>query len=155
MALTLGGVVDLYHYSKIDLGQDVVLDPKETMSRRSQYSRNDYKLSNFPRVFYYMDLKKTEWQIKSNFLYTAKVNGDKILSLQSALEEYKKDKDGLKARDNRAWEVADALMGRGYQDWDAMFEAAAKNYLGIAYDRGNLPMVNIFKPLRVRKYAGS
>lgn len=150
--LTLSGPMSLYHYTKKDLGGETLLDPNETLKQRSSYSRNEYKLSDFPRVFYYTDLSKVEWQVKSDYLYTTKVDGQKILVLQSALEEYKSNKDGLKSSNPKAWEVVDALIGRGFQDWDSMFEVASKNYLGITYDRGNLPIVNIFKPLKVKKY---
>ena len=58
--------------------------------------------------------------------------------------------------DKKAYDVIHALVG-GEQtaDWDAMFEAAAKNYNGIFYDTGNLPMVNIFIPLEVTEYVTS
>jgi hypothetical protein len=152
--LTLRGQLSIYHYTQNDLGEETILDPKETVKQRSSYSQNDYKLSGFPRVFYYTDLSKVEWQVKSKNLYTTKVDGGKILNLQSALEEYKSNKDEMKLNNPKAWEVIDGLIGRGYLDWDSMFRSASKNYLGIIYDRGNLPMVNIFKSLKVKKYAG-
>lgn len=153
---TLSGMVDIYHFTPDDMGETAVLDPQESVKKRSSYSWNEYKRSKFPRVFYYTDLKKTEWQIsgKSRALYTTKVDGSKILVLNSALAEYKKNKEEMKRTDKKAFEVIDALMGNGYgTDWDAMFQAAARNYTGIFYDTGNLPMVNIFVPMKVTKHA--
>jgi hypothetical protein len=151
---TLSGTINLYHFTKTDMGNETILDPKETTSRRSTYSGNEYKLSNFPRVFYYTDLSKVEHQIKSSSreLYTTSVDGSKILYIQAALEEYKKDKEQLQKTDKKAYNVVHALLGGGYTDWDAMFKAASQNYLGVFYDKGGLPIVNIFTPLKVKKY---
>lgn len=153
---TLSGMIDIYHFTPDDMGDTAVLDPQESVKKRASYSWNEYKRSKFPRVFYYTDLKKTEWQIRSGAraLYTTKVDGSKIIALNAALAEYKKNKEEMKLKDKKAFEVIDALMGNGYgTDWDAMFQAAAKNYIGIFYDTGNLPMVNIFVPMKVTKHA--
>jgi hypothetical protein len=155
---TLSGTVNLYHFSREDMGEQTTLDPQETVKRRSSYSWNEYKRSKFPRVFYYTDLTKVEHQVKngSRALYTTKVDGSKILVLNDALTEYKKNKEEFERTDKKAYEVIHALLGGGYMmDWDAMFETASRNYMGIFYDTGNLPMVNIFTPLKVTKYAGS
>jgi hypothetical protein len=74
------------------------------------------------------------------------------LYIQAALEEYKKDKEQLQKTDKKAYNVVHALLGGGYTDWDAMFKAASQNYLGVFYDKGGLPIVNIFTPLKVKKY---
>ena len=155
---TLAGSVNLYHFTREDMGKQTTLDPQETEKKRSSYSRNEYKRSKFPRVFYYTDLTKVEDQIKSSshILYTTKVDGSKILMLNEALAIYKKNKNEMEKTDKKAYDVIHALVG-GEQtaDWDAMFEAAAKNYNGIFYDTGNLPMVNIFIPLKVTEYVTS
>lgn len=154
--LTLTGKVKVYHYSEEDK-DSIILDPKQSLSKRHYYSSNDYKLSKFPRVFYYTDLDKTEHQIRTGRnLYVGEVDGSKILMLFSAIQEYNKDKELLKYKNLQALEVVDALRGSGSTDWDAMFETASKYFDGVYYDReGTLPIINLFVPLKVKKYAGS
>lgn len=151
---TLSGKVKVYHYSKEDV-DSMILDPKQSLSKRNYYSSNDYKLSKFPRVFYYTNLDKTEHQIKTGRnLYVGEVDGSKILMLFSAIEQYNKDKELLKSKNLPVFEVIDALRGSGSTDWDAMFETASKYFDGVYYDReGTLPIVNLFVPLKVKKYA--
>lgn len=153
MRLTLQGKVPVYHYAKEDK-ESIVLNPSESVNRRSFYSSSDYKLSKFPRVFYYTDIGKTEHQIRTGrTLYSGEVNGSNILMLFSAIEEYNKDKDALRKSNLPAYEVINALKGSGVMDWDAMFETAAKNFDGVYYDReGTLPIINLFIPLKVTKY---
>lgn len=155
MRLTLQGKVPVYHYAKEDGGESMILDPQQSINKRSFYSNSDYKLSKFPRVFYYTDLEKTEHQIRTGrHLYTGVVDGNKILMLFSAIEEYNKDKESLRRSNLRAYEVVNALKGSGAMDWDAMFQSAATNFDGVYYDReGTLPIINLFKPLKVSKYA--
>lgn len=162
---TLTGKVNLYHYTKKDLGDVVTLDPQETIKQRSSYSKNDYKTSSFPRVFYYTDYTKSEQIVRSKYLYTTQVDGDDILDLNDAATQYQKDKEKLKKEEPKAFEVINALLRPvplnttntafiPINDWDAMFQTAAKNYLGVYYVTGNIPMVNVFKPLKVKRYAG-
>ena len=152
--LTLNGKVKVYHYSE-ENADSMTLDPKQSSSKRHYYSSNDYKLSKFPRVFYYTNLDKTEHQIRTGRnLYAGEVDGSKILMLFSAIEEYNKDKELLKYKNPQALEVVDALRGGGSTDWDAMFETASKYFDGVYYDReGTLPIINLFVPLKVKRYA--
>lgn len=150
MSVTLTGTVPVYHYSKTDLGDEVVLDPRETVNKRSFYSRREYSKSSFPRVFYYKDLSKVEDNIKSPHLYVGKVDGSRILNLNELLYEFKE----LKTSDTNAYEVAIALKGNGYwNDFDNMFRVASKYYDGVFYTSGGIPMINLFKPLKVKKNA--
>ncbi len=150
---TLPGTVKLYHFTREDMGDSVILNPKDSVNKRHYYSNNDYKFSKFPRVFYYTDLNKIEKQIKSPHLYYGKIDGKSILNLTSAVDLYQEDSDGLHAKNEFAWEVAHALMKKkdGVINWDAMFKTASKYFKGIYYDKGNLPIVNLFVPLEVRK----
>lgn len=150
---TLSGKVKVYHYSKEDT-DSMILDPKQSLSKRHYYSSNDYKLSKFPRVFYYTDLDKTEHQIRTGRnLYVGEIDGSKILMLFSAIGEYNKDKESLKSKNSEAYEVVHALKGSGSPDWDEMFQTASKYFDGVYYDReGTLPIVNLFIPLKVKKY---
>lgn len=160
----LNGKIRIYHFTKKDMGDEFVLDPAETVKQRSSYSKNEYKRTSFPRVFYYLDLNKTEDMVRSEFLYSTEVNGSDILDLVKALTDYKQRREEMKREDPNAFEVGAALWKPVFINikkteftetvphWDEMFEAAAKNYLGIYYLNGDLPMVNIFKPLKVKRY---
>jgi len=150
--LTLVGKVPLYHFTKEDKGNSFILDPKKSAQNKSNYSANDYKLSSFPRVFYYTDLSKTEKMITSPYLYKGEVDGSQILFLQTAIDEWQKNPDTLNQKNPAAGEVLEALLGKGQPDWDKMFKVASRNFLGVFYDKGNLPIVNLFKPLKVTKY---
>lgn len=154
MRLTLQGKVPVYHYAKQDGGESMILDPQQSINKRSFYSNSDYKLSKFPRVFYYTDLEKTEHQIRTGrYLYSGEVDGSKILMLFSAIEEYNNDKENLRKTNPKAYEVVNSLKGSGAMDWDAMFQAASNNFDGVYYDReGTLPIINLFVPLKVKKY---
>lgn len=161
----LNGKIRIYHFTKKDMGDEFVLDPKETTKQRSSYSKNEYKRTSFPRVFYYLDLNKTEDMVVSEFLYSTEVKGEDILDLTKAAIDYKQRREEMKREDPRAFEVIAALWKPTFINiektkftetvphWDEMFEAAAKNYIGIYYSPGgDLPMVNIFKPLKVKRY---
>lgn len=150
--ISLRGTITLYHFTKEDEGEKFVLDPKKSKKNRSYYSANDYNLSTFPRVFYYTDLNKIEKWISSPHLYSGKVNGAEILNLTKSVELYTEDSQKFKSDSKQSWEVADALLRDG-KNWDAMFKKAAKYFKGIYYDKGNLPIVNLFVPLEVTKNA--
>ena len=153
MTLTLNGTIPVYHYSKKDLGEETTLDPSESVKYRSFYSQKEYKRSSFPRVFYYTDLKKVEPNVKSPNLYVGKVSGNKILQLKEAIQSFRQDEELMKKQNPKAYEVALALKGEGYwTDFDSMFKVASKYFDGVFYDTGNLPMINLFKPLKVKKY---
>lgn len=154
MRLTLQGKIPVYHYAKQNGGESIVLDPQQSINKRSFYSNSDYKLSKFPRVFYYTDLEKTEHQIRTGRqLYSGEVDGSKILMLFSAIQEYNNDKENLRKTNPKAYAVVNSLKGSGGMDWDAMFQSASKNFDGVYYDReGTLPIINLFKPLEVSKY---
>lgn len=154
MKLTLSGKVTVYHYSS-ENKDSIVLDPTQSTTKRSYYSNNDYKLSKFPRVFYYTDLNKVEHQIKTGRnLYVGAVNGSRVLMLFNAIEEWNRDKEALKKENVGAYEVVNALKGGGYIDWDSMFKTASKYFDGVYYDREQtLPIINLFIPLKVTKNA--
>jgi hypothetical protein len=163
--MSLKGIVDLYHFSRTDLGDETILDPESSTKNKSSWSKREYMTSSFPRVFYYTDLSNVEQLIKSGSksLYHTKVDSDKLLNLVDAMEKYKKDRDELKRTDKKAYEVMEAFLKSkfypdnpnyiGGPDWTKMFQTCAKNYIGLYYMNGNIPMVNILVPLKVRRYA--
>lgn len=158
--MTLTGVVDLYHFSRKDLGDETILDPKISSKNFSDWSKGEYRVTTFPRVFYYTDLSKVEPLIKqgSKSLYHTRVDSNKLLNLVDALERYSKDKDELKRTDSKAYEVmaafvpSDIKQQSGTYNWTEMFQACSEHYIGLYYMNGNIPMVNILVPLKVKKY---
>lgn len=153
MKLTLNGTITVYHFSK-ENADSILLDPIHSVTRRNYYSNNDYKLSKFPRIFYYTDLKKVEHQITTGkTLYYGTVDGSKILMLFKAIEMWNTDKEFLKKENSYAYEVINSLKGDGYTDWDSMFKTASNYFDGVYYDKGqSLPIINMFVPVRVLKY---
>jgi len=75
------GEVPLYHFSTAD-ARSLILDPEYFLTKRNMYSRNDFKVSAYPRVFFYTDLDNTEEQVSSGAtLYSATVSGDQIYDI--------------------------------------------------------------------------
>ena len=151
-AFTLTGRVMLYHFSKEDLGNVAVLDPALSSQRPSSWSRNDYRLSKVPRVFYYTDLNKIERMVKSDNLYTAEYDGTRILNVPQVLKEYQTNPDSLAIKNPNAFKIMQSSVNQyGVLDYDAMLRAAGQFFDGVFYDTGNLPIVNLFVPLRAKK----
>ncbi|WWT39369.1 hypothetical protein [Microcystis phage Mel-JY01] len=148
---TLAGNVPVYHYTKKDMGDLFVLRPKDSVKHRQSFSANDYKHSNFPRVFFYTDLNKTEHQVRTRFLYNGTVDGSKILNLQIAIQEYNADSEQYKLVSPTAYKVVHALLGSGRPNYDSMFKFAAKNYDGIFYTTGGIPMIVYFKDIELTR----
>lgn len=149
--VTLSGKVPIYHYTKKDMGDEFVVDPEQTKGNRRFYSNNDYKLSDYPRTFFYTDLSKTEFQIRSTNLYKGEVDGSKIISLQDAIDAYREAPDKLESTNKDAYDVVHALIGNGATNWDAMFETASKHFDGVYYVTGRIPMISMLKSIEVQK----
>lgn len=154
--LTLTGQTEVYHYTGKDLGDTAILDPKETINRRKFYSNNDYKQSTFPRVFYYMDLARTERQVTqgNKFLYRGTVDGAKVLDVQECIEAYKEDKEQLERTNKNAFQSIQKILD-GNRSWDDFFKEVSKHFDGIYYDYGGKrPIAVMFVPVEVEKVNG-
>lgn len=154
--ITLSGTVQLYHYSRADRGEETILDPKECADYKSSYSRNDYKLSNFPRCFYYTDLTKVEQLVTSqaSVRYDGEVQGTSILHIVNAIKLYKSDPTELKRINANAYiTIQNSYNQYDILEWDMFFEECSKFFDGTYYDRsGTLPIVVLFVPLKVTRH---
>jgi len=76
------GEIELFRFSGRDM--DVIpLDPEKFRSARMSYSKNDYNVSSFPRVFFYLDPSHLETVVagSKNNLYSVKVPASDIYDL--------------------------------------------------------------------------
>tara|TARA_R100000234_G_scaffold118877_2_gene100353 strand:+ start:689 stop:1240 length:552 start_codon:yes stop_codon:yes gene_type:complete len=77
-----GGMIELFRFSARDMDK-IPLDPEKFRSARMSYSKNDYNVSSFPRVFFYLDPSHLETVVagaKKN-LYSVKVSASDIYDL--------------------------------------------------------------------------
>lgn len=152
--VTLEGEVQLYHYTKDDLGDKAILSPEETVSKRLSWSMREYKRSDVPRVFYYLNLKKTEYDIVSlsKFLYTGFVNGNDIIKLADAINAYNYNPQELESLYPDAYNSIKEFMDKGGINYDILFEDIKKYFKGAYYKFGNdIEVVILFQPLKVFK----
>lgn len=150
--ITLSGLIPVYHFTDYNMGEYTTLDPNETINKRNFWSNNDYKRSNFPRVFYFTDLKKIETMIKSSskYLYRGFVKGENILHLKNTINAYSINIGNLKEQNNKAYEsIHNFMMGMGL-NFDILFQDVNLHFDGIYYDV-NVPIINLFVPLEVEK----
>ena len=150
--LTLSGRIPVYHFTTYNMGEYAVLEPKETINKRNFWSNNDYRRSDFPRVFYFTSLAKTERMIKdsSNYLYRGFVNGDNILHLKNSIIAYEKDKEGLKEMNRRVYEAINQFMVKLSINFDILFQDVSLHFDGIYYEVDS-PIINFFIPLEVNQ----
>lgn len=151
--LTLNKIITGYHYSKMDLGNDTILEPKKSFKNKNLFSKNDYMLSTVPRVWYYVDLKKIEMSVKSNFLYKAKLDGHKIVNLPSALDMYYHDPNDLRINYVNTYTVL-KKSHNSYNniDYNKLMKNLIKyNFDGAYYETGGIPMIIMFVPVKVKK----
>lgn len=151
--LTLSGRIPVYHFTDYDMGELGVLDPKETINKRNQWSIIDYKRSNFPRVFYFTDIQKSERMIKdsSKFLYTGIVNGDRILDINNSIRAYQKNKSKLELEHNDVFMSIDRFIVKLGLDFNVLFSDSSLYFDGIYYEVNGNPVINLFIPLEVEK----
>lgn len=151
--LTLSGIVRLYHYTSHDFGDMGILDPKLTIDKRSSWSMREYKTSDVPRVFYYTDLSKTETMVaKTNsHLYTGKIEGESILCLQNAVDQFNNNPKELEIKNPDAYNSIERFM-KGYgKDFHILLNDASLYFKGVYYKTSAIPVVNLFVPLKVVK----
>lgn len=151
--LTLSGHIPVYHFTDYDMGDFAVLDPRETINKRNQWSTNDYKRSDFPRVFYFTDIQKTERMIKdsSKFLYTGIVNGDRILDVNNSIKAYQKNKSKLELEHNDVFMAIDNFIVKLGLNFDILFSDSSLYFDGVYYEVSGNPVINLFVPLEVEK----
>lgn len=148
------GEVQLYHYTKTDLGDKTVLSPEESFANRLPWSMREYKRSDVPRVFYYPNLENTEISIVSlsKYLYTGFVNGSDIIKVSNAIIEYSKSPQELDLQFPDVYHSVKEFVDKGSINYDILFKSIKKYFKGAYYKFGNgMEVVILFQPLEVFK----
>lgn len=148
------GEVQLYHYTKTDLGDKTILSPEESFANRLPWSMREYKRSDVPRVFYYTNLEKTEHSIVSlsKFLYTGFVNGSDIIKVSNAIIDYRKNTQELELQFPDVYHSVKEFVDKGSMNYDILFESVKKYFKGAYYKFENgMEVVILFQPLEVYK----
>lgn len=152
------GRVKLYHYSPSMVARSVTLDPQRFVTSRRSWSRKEYQVSPFPRIFFYLDKEKTESDIGVGNLFTTEVDSMDIYDLL-------KDEEGLLQKSKAATgqttynfsKVFKALAGKdkptpGFEyAHKRIRDEDAKIYKGVSYSigGGEIPVVAWFDEIEV------
>ena len=139
-SLKSSGAMKLYHFSSAKEDQ-IVLDPEYFISKRGAYSRNDYRVSAYPRVFFYVDPEEAENIVKSQHrnLFVASVDASDIYNLME-------DPEGLLSKSKKA-------SGQTRPDYTKIFKSLMLEDL----PPENPEYAKYFKPIReegAKKYRG-
>ena len=154
------GMVNLYHYSKVSGTDSLVLDPEFFKTKRNSWSKREYNVSSFPRVFFYLDKEKTERDIATGTLFVARVSADDIYDLRIDEEDLlQKSKKATGQVVPDVHKVMKALAGKdvaslGDEEYfKPIREPSAKIYKGVHYsiNYGDTPVVAWFEDIEVRK----
>lgn len=152
--VTLKGKTQLYHYTKYDLGDIAVLSPEETVKKRMPWSMRDYKRSDVPRVFYYLNLENTEIDIVSlsKHLYTGFVDGSDIIKINNSINYYRNKPEELHTDYPDAYSAVKGFVDKGSMNFDLLLEDVRKFFKGAYYKFDNgMEVVILFQPLEVHK----
>jgi hypothetical protein len=129
------GLIKLFHYSRPDV-ESLMLDPE---FGAQSYSRNDYIVSDVPRVFFYVDPNDKERYFYGANLFTVDVPTNKVYDLTA-------DKEGYIEK------VRHPIYGlRDREEWNTLLETIREDYDGVFYDTGNLKIVTWFYPIEVNR----
>lgn len=153
--VSLVGTVPLYHFSKTD-EDSLTLDPEYFLKQRQHYSRNDYNISDMPRIFFYLNLDQAEGQVSQNAtLYSAEVPGSQIYNLYE-------DPLGLKKKSISPYRVtpdydrilrslANKPRQSKYGDPPPSLLPEGSPYKGAYYNTSGLDIVVWFEPIKVTR----
>ena len=154
---SIGGRVRLYHYSKT--GDDSLhLDPEYFLSKRGQYSRNDYNVSDMPRVFFYTDLDHAENIVKQGAsLFSTQVPAEQIYDLATdplGLIQKSIPQQGMAPDVDR---ILRSLANRPRKSLygappESILPADAPPYKGAYYKTGGMGVVIWFEKIEVRSF---
>ena len=129
------GIMKLFHYSNPD-EDSLVLDPKYGAQ---SYSRNDYIVSDVPRVFFYVDLRDKERYFFNSKLFTVDVPSNRVYDLTADEEGYIE-------------KVRHPIYGlRDRMEWNTLLETIREDYDGVFYDTGRIKIVIWFHPIEVKR----
>jgi hypothetical protein len=127
------GTVLMYHFAKIDQ-PSIVLNPD--MFGSNSWTRGDIRVSDMPRVFFYLNLDDKERFFLSHTLYTTKV---KVTDLYDIVADPLKIKAKLREENNGVLNV-DMLLRN----------AKERGFKGVYY-KPYMDVVNWFYPITVEK----
>lgn len=113
----------LIHYSSTELNK---VDVKRF--NNNYFTLNDYRLSNLPRSFFYVNGSQIEKRFKGKVKHQAIVDSSKLYNIT----ENKK---------NIAFRSIDELLRK----------VKKQGYLGVVYTVNNLQIANIFKTIKVKR----
>lgn len=125
------GFVNLYRYSKASKGPTYHINPEQTVNSRSGYSKNDYRASDKPRTFFYLDIDHKE-HLVGPYLYVARFPASEIYNLIS---------DPLRLKEK----VQES--NQGVLNFNHLLELVEESgFSGIYYNPG-FDVVNLFVPV--------
>jgi hypothetical protein len=159
-----GNRIRLYHYSRAE-GDAILLDPKRFESGRNSWSMREYKISSFPRVFFYADPTKTEAQIAHGAPYETSVLASDIYDMTTDPEGVLKRSSSY-SKYSRSVDIHKSLKSlagkdKPHPDFPDLFtpirEEGAKIYKGVYYNirRGSIPVVAWFEEIEATRNAQS
>lgn len=122
--------VTLYHYSKVDR-DNLQLDPKQFST--NHWTKNDFKASPLPRIFFYLNPEDKEDYFINYFEYEVTVPVNKIYNLI---------KDPLNFKE----EIRN--KNYGILNIDEYLQVVSNKFDGAYYNPG-FPVVVWFKPIQV------
>lgn len=132
------GTVDLYHFTRVNDVDSLVLDPQYFVHSRGSFSRNEWKVSRYPRTFFYTNPQNKE-SIITGELFSTKVPADQIYDL-------KRDPEGFMKKHKHP------MFGlRNDLEWTEMLKDIHSKYKGVFYSIGEPDIVAWFEPIEVNK----
>ena len=149
--------IKLYHFSK-EQGDSLMLDPQYFLTKRQHYSRNDYRVSDMPRVFFYMKKEQAEEQVKQDSaLYSATVPAEQIYDLTTdpldlknkSMSQFRVTPDYDRILRSLANKPRQSKYG---SEPESLLSPEESNYKGARYKTGDMDIVVWFEPIEVTKH---
>jgi hypothetical protein len=155
-SVDLSGDVSLFHFSSADQ-ESLMLDPEYFLKQRQHYSRNDYNVSDMPRIFFYTDRDQAEAQVAQGAtLYSAVVPGSQIYNLaQDPLDLKQKSASVYRVTPDYD-RILRSLGNRPRQSEygappESLLSNAASHFKGAYYNTSGLNIVVWFEPINVTR----
>ena len=137
-----GGTVTLFHYTNLPPNRtgNVILHPKKASENIHLYSRNDYQVASFPRLFFYLnpeDVHK-DMGVSGNHLYEVEVPVTDIYPME-------KDPENIKEK-----AVTDGRLNFHYYMYLLKEEGYKGGYYntGLGMGKSHMDIVVLWVPIR-------
>jgi hypothetical protein len=132
------GILNLYHYSDAPPNQngEIYLHPEKAVENRHSYSRSEFQVASFPRLFFYLRQKDIEKDpmVKGNNLYKSTIEANKIYPMEEDPEKFKE-----KA-------MVDGFLSHHYM----MYLLKEAGFLGGYYNAGSGDVVILWIPIKAK-----